>query len=66
MNYLTYNERLNYLLEMIEKGQFLSLKQVSEKFYCSESTIKRMLKTLRIQGHNIKYCQKTKNYFIEK
>ena len=53
MDYLTYSERLNYLLEMIEKGQLLSLKQASEKFGCSESTIKRMLQTIRKQGHHI-------------
>lgn len=65
MNYLTYTERLNYLLELIEKGQLFSLKQASEKFECSESTTKRMLRTLREQGHHIKYCQKTKKYFLE-
>ena len=65
MDYLTYSERLNYLLEMIEKGQLLSLKQASEKFGCSESTIKRMLKTIREQGHHIKYCKIAKKYFIE-
>jgi len=53
MDYLTYSERLNYLLEMIEKGQLLSLKQASVKFGCSESTIKRMLQTIRKQGHHI-------------
>jgi biotin operon repressor len=66
MNYLTYTEKLNYLLEMIENGQLLSLKQTGEKFYCSERTIKRMLKTLRKQGYNIEYCKSTKKFFIKK
>lgn len=65
MNYLTYNEKINYLLEMIEKGGLTSMKQASEKFNCSKSTVKRMLRTLRIQGHSVKYCQKTKKYFLE-
>lgn len=66
MNYLTYTEKLNYLFEMIEKGQLLSLKQASEKFECSERTIKRMLKTLRMQGYNIEYCKSTKKFFVKK
>ena len=65
MNYLTYNEKINYLLEMIEKGRLTSMKQASEKFECSKSTIKRMIKTLREQGQPIKYCPKTKKYFLE-
>lgn len=65
MNYLTYTERLNYLLEMIEKGQLLSLKQASDKFDCSERTIRRMINGLREQGHQIKYSRKNMIYLIE-
>ena len=65
MNYLKYNEKINYLLEMIEKERLTSMKQASEKFECSRSTIKRMIKTLREQGYLIKYCHKTKKYFLE-
>lgn len=65
MDYLTYSEKIKYLLEMIEKERLFSTKQASEKFECSESTIKRMLKTLREQGYPIKYCKKIKKYFIE-
>jgi predicted DNA-binding transcriptional regulator YafY len=66
MNYLTYTERLNYMLEMIEKGQLLSLKQASEKFGCSQRTIIRMLNTLREQGHDISYCKVARKYFVKK
>lgn len=65
MNYLTYSKRLEYLMEMIEKGQVISLKDVSVKFDCSERTIKRMIKTLRGQGYNINYCKKTQKYYRE-
>jgi len=64
MDYLTYTEKLNYLLEMTQNERFFSLQQASEKFYCSKRTIKRMLKTLREQGNEIKYCKKEKRYFI--
>lgn len=65
MDYLTYAEKLNYLLEMIEKGQLFSLKQASEKFECSKRTIRRMINTLRKQGYPIKYNRVNKKYFIE-
>lgn len=56
---------MNYMLELIIKGRLFSLQQASEKFNCSKSTIKRMLKTLREQGHPIKYCKKSKKFIIE-
>jgi len=65
MDYLTYTEKLNYLLELVKNEQVFSIKQISKKYNCSESTVKRMLRTLRIQGHQIKYCKKVKRYFIE-
>lgn len=65
MNYLTYTERLNYLLEMIEKGQLLSLKQASEKFDCSKRTIRRMISMLRERGYQIKYSRRNMKYIIE-
>ena len=60
MDYLTYTERLEQLLEMIEKGRLFSLKQASENFGCSQRTIIRMLNALREQGHDISYCKTTK------
>lgn len=65
MDYLTYTEKLNYLIEMIQNERLISSKQASEKFNCSERTIRRMLQALREQGSQIKYCQKIKKYFIE-
>ena len=32
MNYLTYNEKTNYLLQLIEKGRLTSMKKINEKF----------------------------------
>jgi len=65
MDYLTYTGRLNYLLEMIEKGQLLSLKQASEKFDCSQRTIIRMLNVLREQGQDIFYCKTSKKIILK-
>lgn len=63
MNYLTYTEKLNYLLEMIEKGRLTSLQQAAEKFDCSERTIQRMINILREQGYQIIYSKSDKKYF---
>jgi len=60
MDYLTYTEKINYLLEMIEKGRLTSLQQAAEKFDCSQSTIKRMLSLLRGKGYVIYYCRTKK------
>lgn len=65
MNYLTYTEKLNYLLEMIEKERLLSLKQASEKFECSQRNVIRMLNVLREQGHEIYYCKSTEKYLLK-
>jgi predicted DNA-binding transcriptional regulator YafY len=66
MNYLTYTEKLNYLLEMVEKQRLLSLKQASEKFECSQRTVIRMLNVLREQCHEIYYCKSTEKYLLKK
>jgi predicted DNA-binding transcriptional regulator YafY len=63
MDYISYTEKLNYLLEMIEKGRLTSLQQAAEKFDCSERTIQRMINILREQGYQIIYSKSDKKYF---
>lgn len=65
MDYQTYTEKLNYLHEMIEKERITSLQQAVDKFECSKRTIKRMLKILREQGHEVYYCKKCQKYFMQ-
>jgi DNA-binding NarL/FixJ family response regulator len=43
MNHASYSERLDYLLELIEKGAASSPKQISKKFDCNEKTIRNMI-----------------------
>tara|TARA_B100000809_G_C15091888_1_gene513484 strand:- start:1545 stop:1754 length:210 start_codon:yes stop_codon:yes gene_type:complete len=62
MNYITYQKRLDYLVELIEKGQLNSPLEAAEKFNCSERTIRRMIKILCEKGFTIEYCKKTKKY----
>jgi biotin operon repressor len=58
MDYKTYAQRLDYLKELIEKGQLSSPKDLSEKFECSERTISKMINDLRESGIEIKYSRK--------
>ena len=57
MNFLDYSERLDYLLEMIEKGRISSPKQIAQKFDCCDKTARNMLNELREEGHNIRYSR---------
>jgi DeoR/GlpR family transcriptional regulator of sugar metabolism len=66
MDYKTYTERLNYLLEMTEKGRVTSPLVIAEKYNCSEKTIRRMLNHLREAGHAIRYSKHSKKYLLTK
>ncbi|HEY0896910.1 MAG TPA: HTH domain-containing protein [Sphingobacteriaceae bacterium] len=65
MDYFTYEERLNYLLELAQKGRFLSQRQMAQKFECSEATIKRMVKHLKGRGHDLRYSRALNKFYIE-
>ncbi|WP_345212678.1 HTH domain-containing protein [Mucilaginibacter gynuensis] len=64
MDYLTYEKRLYYMLELIQKKRFRSVANTASKFGCSERTVKRMLKHLREKGYHICYDRLEKKYYI--
>jgi len=66
VNYRTYEKRLGYILELIEKKRFISVDAAAKRFDCSTRTVKRMLNHLREKGYGIVYDRKRKIYFIEK
>ena len=63
-DYIKYNERLNYLLELITKGIISSPRQICVRFECCDKTARNMINTLRDMGYDIKYCRYNKKYFI--
>lgn len=65
MNFLERKEKLEYLLELIDKDRCFSLQQISQKFGCSQRTVKRMISLLRDQGHNIKYSKTLKKFKLK-
>lgn len=66
MRFVERKNRLEYLLELTEKGRFHSLKQIAYKFDCSERTVKRMVSELREDGYDIYYCRSSRRFFSEK
>lgn len=66
MDYRSYEKRLEYVLELIEKNRFRSIEAVAVRFSCSTRSIKRMLNHLRDKGHLICYDRQQKKYFIKK
>ncbi|MBX2897098.1 MAG: HTH domain-containing protein [Cyclobacteriaceae bacterium] len=64
MDFLTYSERLEYILSLIEKGFLQSPNYLVEKYNISERTARRMISSLRMLGHDVVYCKKTKKYFL--
>ncbi|WP_345952980.1 hypothetical protein [Mucilaginibacter sp. PAMB04168] len=66
MDFLSYEKRLNYILELMSKGRFGSLEAAALRFGCSSRTVKRMLNVLREKGHDIRYNRQQKKYFIKK
>lgn len=65
MNFLAYSERLDYLLEMIEKGRISSPEQIAQKFNCCDKTARNMVNRLREKGYNIKYDKVSEKYFMK-
>jgi DeoR/GlpR family transcriptional regulator of sugar metabolism len=66
MDFRTYENRLTYLLELIEKQRLRSISEVAKKFDCSNRTVKRMLNHLREQGHDICYDRLQKKFVLKK
>ncbi len=66
---MTYKERkqkMEYLLERIEKNWCHNLALFATKSNCSKRTVERMLSDLREEGHDIRYCRIQNRYFIDK
>jgi len=65
MDYISYSERLDYLLEMIKIKRISSPIEIAQKFNCCDKTARNMINTLRQKGYPIKYNRQTVKYFIE-
>ena len=65
MRFLERKQKLEYLLEMIEKGRCISIQQIAVTFNCSKRTATRMISELKEDGNDIYYCRKKQIYIIK-
>ena len=56
-DFLTYEERLKYILYLIERKRTGTPRELAKKLSVSKRTAKRMIETLRLKGENITYCR---------
>ncbi|MHA7944859.1 HTH domain-containing protein [Formosa sp. 3Alg 14/1] len=66
MTYSERKEKEKYLLYLIKNNRFISLEKTAIDFNCSKRTIRRMIASLRDEGHYICYCKIKCNYFLER
>lgn len=66
MDYRSYEKRLEYILELLEKGRFGSLQNAAKRFSVSTRTVKRMLSHLRDNGHKIEFDRPNNKYFLKR
>ena len=64
MDYITYYERIKYLISLIEKGNEITPLIIAEKFDCCEKTARNMVNKLRVIGYKIDYCKVSKKYIV--
>ena len=64
MDYRSYEKRLEYILELIEKNRLRSLSETAKRFGCSTRTLKRMINHLQDKGYPIRYDRLQKKYII--
>lgn len=65
MDFVSYQKRMTYLLELVKNGSAPSPRDLGERFDCSERTVRRMINNLKIQGHPISYSKKSGKYLLE-
>jgi len=64
MDYITYSEKLQHIKNLAKREATGSCKELAEKLNVSESTVKRMIRCLKILGVNIKFCNYRRSYKI--
>lgn len=65
-SYESKTENLLILMDILIKGELLSLKQAAERFNCSERTVTRWLNYLRRRGHQIEYSFTQQKFLLVK
>lgn len=61
-NYVTYAERLKYILYLVEKEQTGTPQELANRLIVSKSTVLRMIRVLKIKGNKIVYDRNRMSY----
>ena len=61
-DFLTYEERLNHILFLVEKRQTGTPSELADKLGVSKRTVKRMIRVLRLKRKNIEYSRTIRSY----
>jgi predicted DNA-binding transcriptional regulator YafY len=64
MKYTYKKQKLDYLLELIQKEKTGNAEHLCKKIYVSKATLKRYLHDLREMGQRISYCLQRGTYYI--
>jgi predicted DNA-binding transcriptional regulator YafY len=64
MNFIEKEKRINYIIELLEKGKLLSAKEMASKFSCSERTIFRLLEIVKEKGVDVNFCKIKRIYKV--
>lgn len=65
-SYRSHKQTLDRILNMLEKGRFISRTQAAGLFGCAEVTITLWLNQLREDGHKIRYSRSLQKYVLVK
>ena len=66
MNFIDKKHKLDYLLEMITKGEAGTAEQLASHICVSKPTLMRYLEDLRQLGYEIGYCSRRRCYYLIK
>ncbi|MEJ7778750.1 MAG: helix-turn-helix domain-containing protein [Daejeonella sp.] len=65
-SFRSHQENLLRMVNMLEKGRFISRRQAARLFECTERTITIWLNELREAGHDIQYSRSLQKYVLHK
>ena len=64
MKFVDKKQKLDYIMELIEKEKTGTAEDLSKRIYVSLPTVYRYISDLRSLGHQIGYCTQRKTYYL--
>ena len=64
MNFIDKKQKIDYLLELIQKGNTGTASDLAERLSVSKRTLTRLLQNLRELGRQISFCSQRRTYYF--